>query len=442
MFWAGFLSSTGDWAALFAQISLAENIAGSQGILVILAARLIPGLLGGAIGGVLADRAFRKVAIVSADVGRGVLVLSLAFLDTLPAIFLVSFALELLTLLGQPARAAIIPGLVGRDNILTANSLNLSAAYGTFPLGAGLALVFGLLGPITLFGLLPDTSEAILFAADSVTFLASGLLMLTVALPHVKVADERKAVSRFDWRAPLRDFTDGIKFVAKNSAVRPIILGMTVALFGGGMLIVLGKAYAEDTLGADSAGFFGLLFALGTGAAVGVVGLSVYGDRLLRRDVLFGVALTVTGIGLVAASLISTIAGGMGWLTVMGLGAGSAYVTGFTHLHEQTDDALRGRTFAALFSLMRVGLLGSMVVATNAEGLLKGTVSDPTRMLLLGGGIIVVVSGGALVWGKREALGRPKLSPEGRESIDAAGRAFSRFRIGRQNGSNSEEDED
>ena len=192
VFWAGFISSTGDWAALFAQISLAEAIAGSQGILVVLAARLIPGLLGGAIGGVLADRAFRKLAILYADVGRGLLVLSLAFLDTLPEVFVVSFALELLTLLGQPARAAIIPGLVGRDNILTANSLTLSAAYGTFPLGAGLAFVIGLAGPVTLFGLLPDTNEAILFAADSMTFLASGLLMLTVPLPHVVVAAERK----------------------------------------------------------------------------------------------------------------------------------------------------------------------------------------------------------------------------------------------------------
>jgi len=431
VFWAGFISSTGDWAALFAQISLADFIAGSQGILVVLAARLTPGLLGGAIGGVLADRARRKGAILFADFGRALLVLSLAFIDTLPELFIVSFALELLTLIGQPARAAIVPDLVGPDNLLTANGLTLSAAYGTFPLGAALAWGLGLLGSVTFFGLLPDNDEAVLFAADSLTFFISGLLMLSVPIVAAAVSEERLSVSRFDWRAPLRDFVDGVRFVALNPMVRPVIVGMSVALFGGGMLVVLGKGFSDETLNAGAAGFFALLFALGTGAAVGVVLLSIYGDRFFRRDVLFGVALTVTGVGLAAAALIKTVAGGMGWLAVMGLGAGSAYVTGFTHLHEQVEDDMRGRTFAALFSLMRVGLLVSMVVATNLVAVIPG--GDPARVILFAGGLIVLAAGAGTLWTVRAAFGRPKLSPEGRESIEAAGRAFFRFPFRDQN---------
>jgi dTMP kinase len=432
LFWAGFISSTGDWAALFAQISLADFIAGSQGIVVVLAARVIPGLVGGAIGGVLADRINRKLLIFVADVGRGFLVLTLAFADNLVELFTVSVVLEMLTLLGQPARAAVIPGLVGRENLLAANSLTLTAAYGTFPLGAGLALALGLIPTFSLFGIFPSTTESVLFSLDSLTFILSGLLVLTIAMPPQEVGAERQRRSRFDWRAPLRDFWDGIKFVASTGAVRGVILGMSLALFGGGMLIVLGKAFAEDTLNADATGFFALLFALGTGAAIGMTALTVYGDRLWRRDASFGASLLITGVGMGAASLVQTVAGGMGWLFVMGFGAGASYVLGFTHLHEQTDDEVRGRTFAALFSLMRVGLLVAMLVATYLEGLLTGRFGspfdDPSRMILLGGAFVVMVAGGGMLWSVRAVFLHPKPSAEAIQSLEAAGRAFRTFR--------------
>lgn len=432
LFWAGFISSTGDWAALFAQISLADVIAGSQGIIVVLAARVIPGLVGGAIGGVLADRINRKLLIFTADMGRGILVLALAFADNLVELFVVSVVLEMLTLLGQPARAAVLPELVGHKNLLAANSLTLTAAYGTFPLGAALAWGLGLLPTFSFLTVFPETTEAVLFGLDSLTFILSALIVLTIAIPSQQVAASRRRSSRFDWRAPLRDFWEGIKFVSTTASVRGVILGMSIALFGGGMLIVLGKGFAEDTLNADASGFFALLFALGTGAALGMITLTIYGHRFWRRDVTFGVALLITGVGMGAASLVQTVAGGMGWLSVMGFGAGASYVLGFTHLHEQTLDDVRGRTFAALFSLMRVGLLVSMLVATNLEGLLGDRfgppLNNPSRVVLLGGAIVVVIAGSGMLWSVRAAFAHPTPSPEAIESIEAAGKAFSRVR--------------
>lgn len=418
LFWAGFISSTGDWAALFAQITLADAIGGTTGILVVLAARLLPGLVGGAIGGVLADRAGRKTAIILADVGRGGLVLLLAFVDNLGQLFAVSVVLEMLTLLGQPSRAASVPDLVGRENILVANSLTLGAAYGTFPIGAAMSWVLGLVPAITLSGLLPATTEAKVFLFNAVSFLLSGLIISFIQLEgDGGKARERPDTDRRDWKAPLRDIADGVAFVARDRRVRPIILGMSGALFGGGMLIVLGRAFAADVLRADEAGFFALLTALGTGAALGITVLSIYGDRLQHRDAVFGVSLSIAGIALMAAAVIKTVAGGMGWLTVMGLGAGAAYVTGFTHLHEQTEDELRGRTFAALFSLMRVGLLLAMAVAAPASELLDGVLPRPfqnaTRDILFLGGVIILSAGAGTLWSIRSQLPPPEVTEEG-----------------------------
>jgi dTMP kinase len=446
-FWAGFISSVGDWAALFAQIALADAIAGPTGILVVLAARLLPGLVGGAIGGVLADRVDRKIAIVASDFGRAGLLLTLAFVDDLGALFVVSVLLETLTLLGQPARAAAVANLVAPANLLTANSLMLGAAYGTFPIGAAISWLIGIMPTVSLLGILPDTTEAMVFAVDSLTFLVSGLLVMSIAtVGGGKAVAARKPGGKRDWRGPLQDLVEGVVFVAKNAEVRSVVLcmsvalfggvvlGMSVALFGGGMLIVLGRTFSADVLRADEAGFFAMLTALGTGAAAGIIGLSVYGDRILRRDVTFGASLVVSGIALAAASLVSTVAGAMAWLFVMGIGAGAAYVTGFTHLHEQVEDELRGRTFAALFSLMRIGLLVSMAVAAPVADLLEGRspTGNATRDILLLGGIVVFSAGAGVLWSLRHTFRRPKLTAEGLESMDAAGRALLRWRLVRR----------
>ena len=55
----------------------------------------------------------------------------------------------------------------------------------------------------------------------------------------------------------------------------------------------------------------------------------------------------------------------------MGLGAGAAYVMGLTHLHEHVEDEMRGRVFATLFGMMRIGLFVSMALAVPLAGALK-----------------------------------------------------------------------
>jgi dTMP kinase len=46
----------------------------------------------------------------------------------------------------------------------------------------------------------------------------------------------------------------------------------------------------------------------------------------------------------------------------IGIGAGTIYVLGFTLLHENVGDALRGRVFTALYSLVRLCLLLAMAI--------------------------------------------------------------------------------
>jgi hypothetical protein len=136
--------------------------------------------------------------------------------------------------------------------------------------------------------------------------------------------------------------------------------------------------------------------------------VTVFGQRIVHKDVAFSLALLVTGTGLAAGSLVQTLFGAVGWMAVMGFGTGAAYVLGFSHLHEQVVDEVRGRTFAALFSLMRSGLLLSMTVAlpfSNLfDGVIPGLLSEGSRVVLLLGGATIFFGGLATLWRIRRLL--------------------------------------
>lgn len=418
--------------AILATLSLAEELAGGGGVVLALVSRILPGLFFAAVGGVIADRLNRKVVMTTVEIGRAALVFSLAFASSIAFLVLVNLALEALTLVFQPAKEATVPNLVRRDELVQANSLSLSAAYGTFPLGAALFLVIAPLGPhVTLWGLLPGTHEGLAFLLDSGTYVASAAIISTLAIPRRALSDRRKRRGRVDLAAPLRDLRDGVVFVATHPRVRPIVLAMTVALAGGGIVVVLGKPFAKDVLNAGSAGFPALLTAFGLGAGLGIVLVTVFGPRLRHKDISFAISLLVTGVALGAAGLVKTIFGGVGWISVMGFGAGSAYVLGFAHLHEQVIDEVRGRTFAALFSLMRIGLLTSMTIALPLaeifDHLLPGLLADGYRVVLLLGGTVMFSTGLVTLWSLRRWL---ILVPdeERRRSLEAATEAFHTYR--------------
>jgi len=406
---AGLISSTGDWVAILATLSLADNLAGGSGMVLALVSRILPGLFFAPVGGVIADRVNRKYAMVVCEVGRAILVFSLVFARSILFLVLVSLAMEGLTLVFQPARESSVPNLVNRNELVKANSLSLSAAYGTFPVGAGF---FTILAPIslkvTLGGLLPGTAEGLAFMADAGTFLASAAIIWTIPMTGRLLPAERRRSGRLNLIAPLRDMRDGLVFVVAHRRIRLVVAAMGVALAGGGIITVLGKPFATNVLLTGGAGFPALLTSFGLGTALGIVLVTVFGQRIVHKDVFFSLALLVTGTGLAAASLVKTLFGGVGWMAVMGFGTGAAYVLGFSHLHEQVVDEVRGRAFAALFSLMRIGLLVSMTVALPFSklfgGLIPGLLSEGSRVVLLLGGLTIFVAGLATLWRLRRLL--------------------------------------
>ena len=188
---AQFASSLGDWIGLVAIIALSNRIAGTNGVALTLSARLVPGFFLASVGGLLADRLDRKKVMVVCDIGRGVVVGLLPFVHNLPMLFLANLVLEALTLLWSPAKEATVPNLVSEEQLPKVNSLGLAAAYGTFPLGAGLftglAAVAAYLGRFDALSVLKVNQENLAIWTDTLTFLVSAILISTLALSLIHI---------------------------------------------------------------------------------------------------------------------------------------------------------------------------------------------------------------------------------------------------------------
>lgn len=368
------VSATGDWLGLLAISLLAIRIgSGSEGaaLSMVLAARIIPGFFFGPIAGVLVDRWNRKRVMVTCDVCRALVMISLPFVDTIWGLVLASLVLEAFTMLWSPAKEASVPNLVPEENLTTANSLSVVAAYGTFPLGAALMVVFGRLSTALFSSAWADglrlDEEGLAFYANSLTFLVAAFLIFTLPLP-ARSKDEREAASSQGRKLahPVDELREGFRFAFQNPVVRTVNMGLATGLIGGGMLVPLGAIYATDLLDAGESGYGYFITALGLGVATGV-GIISFSQRRLNKTRVFTWALVAAAFFLAASASFIRIHVTVTMVFGIGICAGTVYVLGFTLLHENVGDDMRGRIFATLYTLVRTCVLFALALGPLLE---------------------------------------------------------------------------
>lgn len=400
------VSATGDWLGFLAIAALATRISDrpEAAVGLVMSARIVPGFFFGPAAGVFADRFDRKRLMVSCDIGRSLVLLSLPFVDTVPGLIVASLILEVFTLLWAPAKEASVPHLVPEDHLTTANSLSLAAAYGTIPVAAAvfalLAKLSDQLGDFELLTVIRGTQEGMAFYFDAATFALSAFMIWTLPLPTRRKEERDRAAKRsIEFGAAWRDLREGWEFVFINPVVRAVNLGLATGLIGGGMLVPLGPVFGEEILGStDQSGFGGLIFALGLGVAGGVVAISVFQKRV-AKEWAFVVAVFGAGGSLFAAASMSSLPSAATFVFVLGICAGTVYVLGFTLLHSHVDDELRGRIFSALYTLVRL-----CVLIAFAVGPFLSEILDEVSMALVPSGEIALVGISIAVPGVRLTL--------------------------------------
>ncbi len=357
---AQIVSAFGDWIGFLAIIEIARRIGGDQpgsAIALVMLARVLPGFFLASVGGIIVDRVNRKRLLIICDVLRAAVLLSIPFIEKVWGLVLASLILELATSLWGPAKEAIVPNLVPKEQLTAANSLSLVAAYGTFPLAAGAFI--GLAKFAEFLGGSSAGQVEWALALDALTFLIAAGLIAT--LPLAKRRRQEKKSSSIDLAQGVRELREGWTFIAISPQVRAVLVGLATGMIGGGMLIPLGAVYNDVVLEAGNAGFGTILVTLGMGVAVGVSLLSAMQRRLDKERAFIGAVFGAGGCLLFAVSTSNTFSNLAG-VFLMGIFAGSVYVLGFTLLHEHVEEQLRGRVFSALYTLVRFCLLLSITV--------------------------------------------------------------------------------
>jgi len=136
--------------------------------------------------------------------------------------------------------------------------------------------------------------------------------------------------------------------------------------------------------------------------------------RDLARERIFGIAIVGAGVVVLLMSLTFTLWIALLLVVFMGFFAGIAYLAGFTLLGTEVEDAIRGRTFAIVQSLVRAALILSLAVVPFGVGLIGrhevdvGVFAVPVtgeRVMLLAAGLLAI--GVGLVAYRQMDDGRP-----------------------------------
>lgn len=398
------VSSMGDWFGVFALTIYVKNLSGRPEFAVggVLLFRVVPGLLFGPFAGVLADRFDRRRLMVTADLCRGALIATIPWAHNLWQIYAVSAAMEMLGLLWVPAKDATVPNLVEREQLLTANQLSLITTYATFPLGGALVAVLAipaaLLARVDAFSVLRSQPVSLAFFVDAATFFFSASIIATFPAHLMRAPRSHHAVGSWN---PFRDLIEGFRFLGKEPFVRTLMISAWVAFSGGSAVVSLGPIFAGKLVGEDparaQAAWGSLIVAVGVGLVGGMISAGPIASRI-RRERILPLGLALSGGSAVVVASLTSIRQAMPIVFLVGFGVGIGWVAIFTLLQERTQDRLRGRTFATLYT----GIQLSLFLGLGAWPLIAGTVGDHTietkRYIIdLAGARIVLWAGGLFV---------------------------------------------
>jgi MFS family permease len=155
LLWAGgLISETGDWFLLVGLPVWVLQVTGSSLVTAtVFLVGLLPSLVVGPLAGVLVDRWDRRRTLVAVSLAQAGFLLPLLAVDGRGDLWVVYVVMAVEAVLAQfndPARNALVPALVGRDDLVGANALiglngNLARLVGS-PLGGVLVEVAGLPG--------------------------------------------------------------------------------------------------------------------------------------------------------------------------------------------------------------------------------------------------------------------------------------------------------
>lgn len=338
------VSELGDWLNSIAIYALILQLTGSgMAMAAAMMAKLLPFAFISPVAGVVVDRLDRKKVMIVSDLLRFLIVLGFLFVDEPGELWLVYTLTVLETCLSgffEPARSAMIPSIIPRKDLVTANALSGSTWSMMLAFGAALGgVVVALLGTKTAFIL------------DAFTFLISAWFIYKIGEKDPTEDKESTEIGESGFKGLM----DGLRYLKQN----PIILALAsvksgLAVTGGIMTLI--PLYANKLLSAPSAislAIGAMYCSRGIGAAIGPILVTrVFGgsSKILRKAI--GVSFFLSAVFAALLSLTQNL-----WTTSLTIGMitfnGSIiWVSSSALIHLEADPKFLGRIFSTEMGVM------------------------------------------------------------------------------------------
>jgi MFS family permease len=371
--WAWF-SNIGTWMQQIVLAAFAYDLTGSSAFVgQLVFAQLGPVLFLGPIGGVIADLVDRRKLLLIVTFGQIVAAIGLAGVvaaddPSRELMFLAALASGIGFAVFAPAYSAMLPMLVGKEDLpgaIALNSTQMNASRVVGPAIGGLA--FATIGPSWVF------------LANAASYLFVVWALVRVTLPTVP-AGEPEPIRR--------KLLGGIRAARRDPVVgRSLVIITTFSFFSivyVGMMPVL----AADNLGIDEESIgYGIFYAcFGLGAALGSIAngtvlASVPKPVLVRRGLL-AYAAVVSVLALLGSAPPS-------YPAVMLVGA--TYFGMVTALNTMMQSRLLDHERGRVMALWMMGFGGTVAMANLVFGPIVDEIGM-TPVMLFGAGVAVVLS--------------------------------------------------
>jgi MFS family permease len=315
-------------------------------------ASLVPLVLLGLYGGAIADAVNRRTMLLVTSTGSGlisvVLLLQAALgVHRLSLLYLCVVLQASFFALDYPARRAILPQVLGREQIAAANTLFM----GVFSFGL-------VLGPLIAGAVVGVAGFAWAYAVDVVTFVIA-LGAVYIGLPSLPAAPGSR-------RAGIGSVIEGLQFLrGRRNLLMTFVHDMNAMVFGMPRALFPALAISHFHGGAGTAG---LLYSAPAIGSLLIAASGGWTSHVRRQGLAVVVAIAVWGVSIVLFGLVHEIAFGVLLLAIAGGADAVSAVFRSTILQVAAPAEMQGRLSGVFIVVVaggpRLGDLESGGVAT------------------------------------------------------------------------------
>jgi MFS family permease len=369
------VSQTGDWLYNLALVVLVYDRTHSPlwaGVTT--AARIVPIVALGPLGGVLADRFDRRRIMIVSDVTRmGLMALLAAVAAAGLPILLAPVLAALATAAAAPylpCVAAVTPHVVGDADLPGANAARSAVTGVSIIAGPALGGVLLLLG-----------SPALAFVLNALTFGLSALAVLAVRGPASGSAfrPARRPARPAGLRRELAQGAAALR--AHPRALRLVGADITCSVLYGTQTVLLLLVSRRIGLGVHGYGY--LFAAVGAGGLLGTT-LAGRAIRCPHPRYVLAAAMTAGGLPMLLLAVVRWPAAAIFLTGLTGAGALLVEILTETSLQRELDDDVFGRAYG-------------LALPASLGGIVAGTLIAPLLVAALGGSGALAAAGGAVL---------------------------------------------